>query len=187
MWPTSARSSPSRRSARNEPPTLIEPRTRTLKVERSPHTSFIPPSHLPVIVEGEQGRPTEGRRHRDHMKENTMFRKLVAIGALSGTMALGAVGIASASTPTTPATPSTHTVDCTKALARVPKINALEAKAATWGTKAQPREATATPAGHTKLATRIGNRITRVQKLEAKGTTLLARISAACGTASSAS
>ena len=28
-----------------------------------------------------------------------MFRKLVAIGALSGTMALGAVGIASATTP----------------------------------------------------------------------------------------
>jgi hypothetical protein len=118
------------------------------------------------------------------MKENTMFRKLVAIGALSGTMALGAVGIASA---TTPATPTTHKVDCTKALARVPKINAREAKAATWVTNAQAREATATSAGHTKLATRIGNRITRVQKLEAKGTTLLARISAACGTASSAS
>jgi hypothetical protein len=118
------------------------------------------------------------------MKENTMFRKLVAIAALSGTMALGAVGVASA---TTPSTPSTHKIDCTKALARVPKINAREAKAATWVTKAQAREATATSAGHTKLATRIGNRITRVQKLEAKGTNLLARISAACGTASSAS
>jgi hypothetical protein len=121
------------------------------------------------------------------MKENSMFRKLVAIGALSGTMALGAVGIASATTPSTPATPTTHKVDCTKALARVPKINAREAKAAAWVTKAQAREATATSAGNTKLATRIGNRITRVQKLEAKGTTLLARISAACGTASSAS
>ncbi|HEV3369747.1 MAG TPA: hypothetical protein VG074_09290 [Acidimicrobiales bacterium] len=118
-----------------------------------------------------------------------MFRKLVAIGALSGTMALGAVGIASATTPSTPSTPSptTHKVDCTKALARVPKINAREAKAAAWVTKAQAREATATSAGNTKLATRIGNRITRVQKLEAKGTNLLARISAACGTASSAS
>jgi hypothetical protein len=119
-----------------------------------------------------------------------MFRKLVAIGALSGTMALGAVGIASASTPSTPSTPTTpttHNIDCTKALARVPKINAREAKAATWVTKAQGREATATSAGHTKLATRIGNRITRVQKLEAKGTSILARISAACGTASSAS
>jgi hypothetical protein len=123
------------------------------------------------------------------MKENSMFRKLVAIGALSGTMALGAVGIASATTPSTPSTPSptTHKVDCTKALARVPKINAREAKAAAWVTKAQAREATATSAGNTKLATRIGNRITRVQKLEAKGTTLLSRISAACGTASSAS
>jgi hypothetical protein len=118
--------------------------------------------------------------------ENSMFRKLVAIGALSGTMALGAVGIASATTPSTPS-PTTHKVDCTKALARVPKINAREAKAAAWVTKAQAREATATSAGNTKLATRIGNRITRVQKLEAKGTNLLARISAACGTASSAS
>ena len=54
------------------------------------------------------------------------------------------------------------------------------------GDQGAGREATATSAGNTKLATRIGNRITRVQKLEAKGTNLLARISAACGTASSA-
>jgi hypothetical protein len=125
------------------------------------------------------------------MKESTMFRKFVAVAALSGTMALGAVGVASATTPTTatpaatPAvTPANHTIDCTKALARVPKIQAAEAKAATFVTNAQAREAKATAAGHTKLAARIARRITRVQKLEARGNKILARISAACGTGS---
>jgi hypothetical protein len=116
------------------------------------------------------------------MKEHTMLRKLVAVAALSGTMALGAVGVASAATPATPAT--THTINCTKALARVPRIQAREAKAAVWVPKARAREATAQAAGHTKLAARIGRRITRVQKLEARGTKILARISAACGTGS---
>jgi hypothetical protein len=121
------------------------------------------------------------------MKENTMFRKLVAIAALSGTLALGAVGVASAATPSTPATPATtHTIDCTKALARVPKINAREAKAATWVTKAQAREATATSAGHTRIANRIERRIKFVQKREARGTKILARIASACGTGTSA-
>ena len=53
--------------------------------------------------------------------------------------------------------------------------------------KAQAREAKATAAGHTKLAARHRKRITRVQKLETRGTTLLAKISAKCGSASSAS
>jgi len=117
-----------------------------------------------------------------------MFRKLIAVAALSGTLAIGAAGVASATTTTSPSTPSgtTHTVDCTKALARVPKIKALEAKAAAYVPKAQARQAKATAAGHTKWAARIGKRITRVHKLEARGTKILARISAACGSASSA-
>jgi hypothetical protein len=41
--------------------------------------------------------------------------------------------------------------------------------------------------GRTKVATRISNRITRVQKLEAKGNTLLAKIAAKCGGATSTS
>jgi hypothetical protein len=113
------------------------------------------------------------------MKEITMLRKFVAVVALSGTMALGAVGVASASSTTTPA--ATHTIDCTKALARVPKINAREAKAATYVTKAGTREATAKAAGHTRVANRIARRIARVQKLEARGTKVLAVISAKCG------
>jgi hypothetical protein len=130
-------------------------------------------------VEREPERPTGGCPQRDHIKENIVLRKIVAVIALSGTMALGAVGVASATTTTTPAT--THTIDCTKALARVPKINAREAKAATYVTKAGAREATAKAAGHTRVVNRITHRITRVQKLEARGTKVLAAISAKCG------
>ncbi len=111
-----------------------------------------------------------------------MFKKIVAIAALSGTMALGAVGIAGAATA--PSTPATHAAKCAKWEARVPKINAREAKAQTWVTKAQARLATATSAGHVKVAARIQNRINRVQSLEAKGTALINRIDSACGTAS---
>ena len=53
--------------------------------------------------------------------------------------------------------------------------------------KAQAREAKATAAGHTKVAARIGKRIARVQKFETRGTTLLAKIAAKCGSATSAS
>jgi hypothetical protein len=41
--------------------------------------------------------------------------------------------------------------------------------------------------GHTKVATRIANRITRVQNLETKGNTVLAKIAAKCGSATSTS
>jgi len=67
------------------------------------------------------------------------------------------------------------------------RIHAREAKAAVWLPKAQAREAKATAAGRTKVATRIATRIARVQKLEAKGNTLLARIAAKCGSATSTS
>ncbi|HEY2215220.1 MAG TPA: hypothetical protein VGH31_09205, partial [Acidimicrobiales bacterium] len=73
------------------------------------------------------------------------------------------------------------------AQARVPKIQAREAKLATWVTKAQSRESAATTAGHPKAAARIGRRITRVEKLEAKGEKRLARIAAACGSGATSS
>jgi hypothetical protein len=114
----------------------------------------------------------------------TRTRAVISVAALSGALTFGVAGMAGATTAAPATTPTTHTIDCTKALARVPKINAREAKAATWVTKAQAREATATSAGHTKLANRIERRITRVQKAEARGTKVLAKISAACGTGS---
>jgi hypothetical protein len=68
----------------------------------------------------------------------------------------------------------------------VPKIQAREAKAVAWVTKAQAREAAATSAHHTKLAARIATRITKVQAAEAKGEKLLTTIAAKCGSATPA-
>ena len=55
-----------------------------------------------------------------------------------------------------------------------------------WVPKAQAREAKATAAGHTKVAARIGARIAKVQKWETRGTTVLGKISAKCGSTTSA-
>jgi hypothetical protein len=133
------------------------------------------------------------------------MRKLIAMAAVSGSLAFGAAGViglsatagaatvgstaASAPATVTPATvtPATHAARCAKAEALATRIQAREAKAAAWLPKAQAREVKATAAGHTTVATRISNRITRVQKLEAKGNTLLARIAAKCGSATSTS
>jgi hypothetical protein len=128
-----------------------------------------------------------------------MLRKLVAAAALSGTMALGGIGVASASSPSTStsapsssssssgtgSTPAHRTIDCSKAMARIPKINAREAKGTAWVSKAQTREAAATKANHTAVAKRIGRRITRVQKLQTFGHKVEARISAKCGSGTS--
>jgi hypothetical protein len=84
-------------------------------------------------------------------------------------------------------TPATHATRCAKAEKVATRIQAREAKAAAWLPEAQAREAKATAAGRAKVATRISNRITRVQKLEAKGNTLLAKIAAKCGGATSTS
>jgi hypothetical protein len=118
-----------------------------------------------------------------------MIRKLIAVAAVSGSLALGVAGVAGATTPSTPtAVPTaTHAVRCAKAEKVATRIQTLETKAAAWVPKAQAREAKATAAGHSKLAARIGNRITRVQKREAKGTALLAKIAAKCGTTTSGS
>jgi len=117
-----------------------------------------------------------------------MIRKLIAVAAVSGSLALGVAGVAGATTPstTTPSTP-THATLCAKAEKLATRIQAREAKAATWVPKAQAREAKATAAGHTKVATRIGDHIARVQKWETRGTTVLAKISAKCGSTTSAS
>jgi hypothetical protein len=132
-----------------------------------------------------------------------MMRKLIAVAAVSGSLAFGAAGViglsgtAGAAVPTTPTTPTsvtpstvtpaTHTARCAKAETVATRIKAREAKAATWLPKAQAREAKATAAGHTKVATRISDRISRVQKLEGKGNTVLAKIAAKCGSATSTS
>jgi hypothetical protein len=107
------------------------------------------------------------------MKTHMMVKSVVAAAALSSGLSLGLAGTAGAST--------THTVNCTTAQARVPKIQAREAKATAWVPKAQSRQAAAVSAGHPKVAARIGRRITRVEKLEAKGEKVLARIAADCG------
>ncbi|MGP0029334.1 MAG: hypothetical protein ACLPVF_02380 [Acidimicrobiales bacterium] len=118
-----------------------------------------------------------------------MIRKLITVAALSGTMALGAVGVASAATPTTPSSSSTVTgqvpINCTNALALVPKIQAREAMGNTWLPKAQARESAAKSAGHTKLEALIARRITRVQKREALGNKVVAAINTACSSSAS--
>ena len=129
-----------------------------------------------------------------------MMRKLIAVAAVSGSLAFGTAGViglsgtAGAAVPTTPTsvtpssvTPATHAARCAKAETVATRIHAREAKAAAWLPKAQAREAKATAAGHTKVATRISDRISRVQKLEGKGNTLLAKIAAKCGSATSTS
>jgi outer membrane murein-binding lipoprotein Lpp len=112
-----------------------------------------------------------------------MIRKLIAVAAVSGSLALGVAGVAGATNPSTP----THATLCAKAEKLTTRIQARETKAAAWVPKAQAREAKATAAGHTKLATRIGDRITRVQKFETRGTTVLAKIAAKCGTTTTTS
>jgi hypothetical protein len=114
-----------------------------------------------------------------------MIRKLIAVAAVSGSLALGVVGVAGAATPASTGTPTA--AQCATAEKVATGIQTLESAAATWVPQAQAREAKATTAGHTKLAARIGKRIARVQKLETRGTTLLGKISAKCGSASSAS
>ena len=116
-----------------------------------------------------------------------MIRKLIAVAAVSGSLALGVAGVAGATTPSTPTSTPTHATLCAKAEKLATRIQAREAKATAWVPKAQAREAKATTAGHTKLATRIGDRITRVQKFETRGTTVLAKISAKCGTTTTTS
>jgi hypothetical protein len=123
-----------------------------------------------------------------------MMRKLIAVAAVSGSLAFGAAGViglsdtagATVSTPTS-GTPATHAARCAKAEILATRIHTRETKAATWLPKAQAREAKATAAGHTKVAARISDRITRVEKLEAKGNTVLAKIAAKCGSATSTS
>jgi hypothetical protein len=118
-----------------------------------------------------------------------MIRKLIAVTAVSGSLALGVAGVAGATAPSTstPTSTTTHATLCAKAEKLATRIQAREAKAAAWVPKAQAREAKATAAGHTKLATRIGDRIARVQKWETRGNTVLTKISAKCGSTTSAS
>ena len=117
-----------------------------------------------------------------------MIRKLIAVAAVSGSLALGVVGVAGAATPSTPTPAVTPTATrCVKAEKLAVRIQKAETKAAAWVPKAQARQTKATTDGHTKLAAAIGRRISRVQKLETRGTTLLGKISAKCGSAASTS
>jgi len=116
-----------------------------------------------------------------------MIRKLIAVAAVSGSLALGVAGVAGAAPSTsTPSVTPTHATVCAKAEKLATRIEAREAKAAAWVPKAQAREAKATAAGHTKVAARIGARIAKVQKWETRGTTVLGKISAKCGSTTSA-
>ena len=116
-----------------------------------------------------------------------MIRKLIAVAAVSGSLALGVAGVAGATTPSTPTAGRHAAAQCAKAEKLATRIQKLETKAAAWVPKAQAREAKATATGHTKLATRIGNRITRVQKRRPGAPRCWRKISAKCGTAASAS
>ena len=116
-----------------------------------------------------------------------MIRKLIAVAAVSGSLALGVAGVAGAATSASSGTSTPTAAQCATAEKVATGIQTLESAAATWVPQAQAREAKATAAGHTKLAARIGKRIARVQKFETRGTTLLGKISAKCGSATSAS
>jgi hypothetical protein len=113
----------------------------------------------------------------------------LGLGAIGIVGTGGVAGAASAPTATTPTTASsaTHAARCAKAEKLATLITTLEGKATTWVPKAQAREAKATAAGHTKAATVIANRLARVQKWEGRGNTLLAKIAAKCGSATSTS
>jgi len=117
-----------------------------------------------------------------------MIRKLIAVAAVSGSLALGVAGVAGAATSGSSSGTSTPTAaQCATAEKVATGIQTLESAAASWVPQAQAREAKATAAGHTKVEARIAKRIARVEKLETRGTTLLGKISAKCGTATSAS
>jgi hypothetical protein len=128
------------------------------------------------------------------VEEFIMMRKLIAAAAVSGSLGLGAIGIVgtggvagAASAPSTTPTTATTATKCADAEKLATLITTLEGKATTWLPTAQAREAKATAAGHTKLATAISKRIARVQKWEGRGNARLAKISAKCGSAATAS
>ena len=121
-----------------------------------------------------------------------MFRKIIAGTAVAGAMTLGLAGAAGAATGSTGNTGATSPAitPSTTVCSLVPKIQArvqkFESKVASELPKAQAAEAKAKAAGHTKLADRIGTRITKAQKRETAVNARLAKLQAACGTASSA-
>jgi hypothetical protein len=128
-----------------------------------------------------------------HIEEDSvMMRKLITAATVTGALALGAVGLvgtagpAGASSPTT-ATPATHASQCVKAEKLATRITAREAKLAARLPKLEAREAKATAAGHTTLAGDIGMAISLVHTLQTDGNTVLAQITAKCGSATSAS
>jgi hypothetical protein len=122
-----------------------------------------------------------------------MMRNLIAAATVTGALALGAVGLvgtagpAGASSPATATTPATHASRCVKAEKLATRITAREAKLAARLPKLEAREAKATAAGHTTLAGDIGMAISLVHTLQTDGNTVLAQITAKCGSATSAS
>ncbi len=102
------------------------------------------------------------------MTKHLCMKSVVAATALAGALTFGLAGMAgAASTPApatsssgtsaitpaaTPASPATKAARCAKFEARVPKIQAREAKVATWMAKADARESKATSGNHTKIA-----------------------------------
>jgi hypothetical protein len=132
------------------------------------------------------------------VEEEIMVRTLIAAATVTGSLALGAVGLvgaagpAGASSPTTAttpttATPATHASRCARAEKLAARITARETKLSARLPKLEAREAKATAAGHTTLAADIGKAITWVHTVQSHGTTVLNEISAKCGSATSAS
>jgi hypothetical protein len=126
-------------------------------------------------------------------KEEIMVRTLITVATVTGSLALGAVGLvgaagpAGAASPTTAKTPATHASRCAKAEKLATRITARETKLSARLPKLAAREAKASAAGHTMLTGDIAQAITWVHTLQSHGTTVLAEISAACGSATSAS
>jgi hypothetical protein len=122
-----------------------------------------------------------------------MFRTIVASTAVAGALTFGAVGIAGATTPsTTSTTPTTATpsggqnsgppAKCAKLPAIAARVQKAESKLNARLPKVEAREAKLITAGKTKRADALKARVAKVQARESKINARLSKAEATCGT-----
>ena len=126
-----------------------------------------------------------------------MMRKLIAVAAVSGSLALGlsawSSGQRALPTPSTPAgarrqrPPATHAARCAKAEKVATRIQALEAKAAAGCPRRRPVRPRRPQPGTPSWRRAIGQPHRPGAEARDPGNTLLAKIAAKCGSATSAS
>jgi hypothetical protein len=123
-----------------------------------------------------------------------MLRTIVAGTAVAGALTFGAVGIAGATTPSTSSTTPTTAAPsggqnsgpppakCAKLPAVAARVQKAESKLNARLPKVQAREAKLITAGKTKRADALKARVARVQARESKINARLAKAEATCGT-----